>query len=72
MNRFITVITLLAALALGVSGATKRVTMKYKPNKEESGTIHHAPMYDLQGRMVNPETAPPGIYIQNGKKILIR
>ena len=31
-----------------------------------------APMYDLQGRMVNPETARPGIYIQNGKKILIR
>ena len=29
-------------------------------------------MYDLQGRQVNPETADPGIYIRNGKKILIR
>ena len=31
-----------------------------------------APMYDLQGRRVNPETAAPGIYIRNGKKIMKR
>lgn len=31
-----------------------------------------APMYDLQGRRVNPETAAPGIYICNGKKIMKR
>lgn len=31
-----------------------------------------APMYDLQGRQVNPKTAAPGIYIRNGKKILVR
>ena len=30
-----------------------------------------APMYDLQGRRVNPETAAPGIYIRNHKKILL-
>ena len=30
------------------------------------------PMYDLQGRTVNPDTARPGIYIRNGKKIVIR
>ena len=30
------------------------------------------PMYDLQGRQVNPETADPGIYIRNGRKIMIR
>lgn len=29
-------------------------------------------MYDLQGRIVNPETALPGIYIRNGKKIVKR
>lgn len=31
-----------------------------------------ASMYDLQGRTVNPETARPGIYLRNGKKIVIR
>lgn len=31
-----------------------------------------APMYDLQGREVNPETASPGIYIRAGKKIMVR
>lgn len=30
------------------------------------------PMYDLHGRIVNPENARPGIYIRNGKKILIK
>lgn len=31
-----------------------------------------APMYDLQGRRVNPETVRPGIYIRAGKKIIVR
>ena len=35
----------------------------------DSGSIR---MYDMQGRQVNPETADPGIYIRNGRKILIR
>ena len=30
------------------------------------------PMYDFQGRKVNPETARPGMYIRNGKKIIKR
>lgn len=30
-----------------------------------------APMYDLQGRRVDPETAGPGIYIRNRKKIML-
>lgn len=30
-----------------------------------------SPMYDLQGRRVNPETAGPGIYIHNHKKIIL-
>lgn len=30
------------------------------------------PMYDMQGRAVNPETAAPGIYIKGGKKMIIR
>lgn len=29
-------------------------------------------MYDLQGRAVNPENARPGIYIRDGKKILVK
>lgn len=31
-----------------------------------------APMYDLQGRRVNPKTVRPGIYIRGGKKIIVR
>lgn len=30
-----------------------------------------APMYNLQGQVVNPATAVPGIYIRNGRKIVI-
>lgn len=29
-------------------------------------------MYDLQGHMADPETARSGIYIRNGKKVVIR
>ncbi len=29
-----------------------------------------APMYNLQGQLVDPATAGPGIYIRNGKKIV--
>lgn len=31
-----------------------------------------SPMYDLQGREVDPESASPGIYIRGGKKLIIR
>ncbi len=45
----------------GVAGSSKAVT-------DDAS----APMYDLQGREVNPETASPGIYIRAGRKIMVR
>ena len=38
----------------------------------EDGDGASGPMYDLQGREVNPETASPGIYIRDGRKIMVR
>lgn len=38
----------------------------------EDGDGASEPMYDLQGREVNPETAGPGIYIRDGRKIMVR
>lgn len=37
---------------------------------EDSVEDPEAPVYDTQGHMVNSETARPGIYIHNGKKIV--
>ena len=42
---------------------------------EEGNTTHHSPIYDLQGRMVCPNSdttgLPKGVYIVGGKKIVV-
>lgn len=38
----------------------------------EMNSEKRTPMYDLQGREVNPDTARPGIYIRDGRKIMVR
>ena len=42
---------------------------------EEGNTTHHSPIYDLQGRMVRPNSdttgLPKGVYIVGGKKKIV-
>ena len=49
---------------IGVGGVSDR----FGDKKDDTA----APMYDMQGRRVNPETVRPGIYIRAGKKIIVR
>ncbi len=49
---------------IGVGGVSDR----FGDKKDDTA----APMYDMQGRRVNPKTVRPGIYIRGGKKIIVR
>ena len=41
-------------------------------NPLQDENFSEAPYYDLRGRIVSPDALAPGIYIQNGRKVLIR
>lgn len=50
----------------------KKNTSGVEDMAAEDPVRQEPPMYDMQGRAVNPETAAPGIYIKGGKKMIIR
>ena len=62
-----------------VSNAAKAVTIKVLDEENEATGIgelqitnYDLPVYDLNGRKVNENNLKPGMYIKNGRKIIIK
>ena len=62
-----------------LDSAAKAITIRVVGEEEEATGINELqftndklPVYDLNGRMVNDSTLKPGLYIKNGKKVVIK
>ena len=61
-----------------VSNAAKTITINVVGEEETTGveelrvTNDKSPVYDMNGRKVNENNLKPGIYIKNGKKVIIK
>ena len=61
-----------------VSNAAKAITIKVLDDEETTGidelqtASSNSSVYDINGRMVNENSLKPGMYIKNGRKIIIK
>ena len=61
-----------------VSNAAKAITIKVLDDEETTGIDElqiansNSSVYDINGRMVNENSLKPGMYIKNGRKIIIK
>ena len=62
-----------------VANAAKTITIKVMGEKSETTGVRQLqiandelPVYDLNGRKVNENSLKPGLYIKNGKKVVIK